>query len=139
MNLWYAVNTELIKDESGKQIRIPNRLIYGKPVPTEEARNKKNLKTGKSIYVDEDKTAAFKVIQGYMISEPSEYYNEEYSRRKQQSGNKDNAGNEIPDADGRTFDKWYKDNHVYDPYRRTMVPSKIWMVSRLNDNNEGTW
>ncbi len=139
MNLWYAVNTELIKDESGKQIRIPNKLIYGKPVPTEEARNKKNLKTGKSIYIDEDKTAAFKVIQGYMISEPSEYYHEEYARRKEQSGNKDNQGNEIPDADGRTFDKWYKDNHVYDPYRRTMVPSKIWMTSRLNDNNEGTW
>ena len=139
MNLWYAVNTELIKDESGKQIRIPNKLIYGKPVPTEEARNKKNLKTGKSIYVDEDKTNAFKVIKGYMISEPSEYYHEEYARRKKQSGNKDNQGNEIPDADGRTFDKWYKDNHVYDPYRRTMIPSKIWMVSRLNNNNEGTW
>ena len=129
MNLWYAVNTELIKDESGKQIRIPNKLIYGKPVPTEEARNKKNLKTGKSIYVDEDKTAAFKVIKGYMISEPSEYYHEEYARRKKEG----------VDEDGRTFDKWYKDNHVYDPYRRTMVPSKIWMVSRLNDNNEGTW
>lgn len=139
MNLWYAVNTELVKDESGKQIRIPNKLIYGKPVPTEEARTKKNIKTGKSIYIDEDKTAAFKVIQGYMISEPSEYYHEEYARRKEQSGNKDNQGNEIPDADGRIFDKWYEDNHVYDPYRRTMVPSKIWMVSRLNDNNEGTW
>ena len=139
MNLWYAVNTELVKDESGKQIRIPNKLIYGKPVPTEEARNKKNLKTGKSIYIDEDKTAAFKVIKGYMISEPSEYYHEEYARRKKQSGNKDNQGNEIPDADGRTFDKWYEDNHVYDSYKRTMVPSKIWMVSRLNDNNEGTW
>ena len=129
MNLWYAVNTELVKDESGKQIRIPNKLIYGKPVPTEEARNKKNLKTGKSIYVDEDKTNAFKVIKGYMISEPSEYYHEEYARRKKEG----------VDEDGRTFDKWYKDNHVYDPYRRTMVPSKIWMVSRLNDNNEGTW
>ena len=129
MNLWYAVNTELVKDESGKQIRIPNKLIYGKPVPTEEARNKKNLKTGKFIYVDEDKTAAFKVIQGYMISEPSEYYYEEYARRKKEG----------VDEDGRTFDKWYKDNHVYDPYRRTMIPSKIWMVSRLNDNNEGTW
>ena len=129
MNLWYAVNTELIKDESGKEIRIPNKLIYGKPVPTEEARNKKNLKTGKSIYVDEDKTAAFKVIKGYMISEPSEYYHEEYARRKKEG----------VDEDGRTFDKWYKDNHVYDPYSRTMVPSKIWMVSRLNDNNEGTW
>ena len=129
MNLWYAVNTELIKDESGKQIRIPNKLIYGKPVPTEEARNKKNLKTGKSIYIDEDKTNAFKVIKGYMISEPSEYYHEEYARRKKEG----------VDEDGRTFDKWYKDNHVYDPYNRTMVPSKIWMVSRLNDNNEGTW
>lgn len=129
MNLWYAVNTELIKDESGKQIRIPNRLIYGKPVPTEEARNKKNLKTGKSIYVDKDKTDAFKVIKGYMISEPSEYYHEEYARRKKEG----------VDEDGRTFDEWYKDNHVYDPYSRTMVPSKIWMVSRLNDNNEGTW
>ena len=129
MNLWYAVNTELIKDESGKQIRIPNRLIYGKPVPTEEAKNKKDIKTGKSIYVDENKTDAFKVIKGYMISEPSEYYYEEYARRK----------TEGVDEDGRTFDEWYADNHVYDPYRRAMVPSKIWMVSRLNDNNEGTW
>lgn len=139
MNLWYAVNTESVKDESGKQIRIPNKLIYGKPVPTEEARNKKNLKTGKSLYVDIDKTAAFKVIKGYMISEPSEYYYAEYARRKKQSGNKDNQGNEIPDADGRTFDKWYKDNHVYDPHRRTIVPNKAWMTSRLNDNNDGTW
>ena len=64
-----------------------------------------------------------------MVSEPSEYYYEEYARRR----------TEGVDADGRTFEEWYADNHVYNPYSRTMIPNKAWMVSRLNDNNEGTW
>ena len=139
MNLWEAVNTELVTDESGKKVRVPNKLIYGRVVPSKSARSKKKQNSNISLYIDEAKTEAFKTIRGYMISRPSEYYNEEYARRKQQSGNKDSAGNEIPDADGRTFEKWYADNHVYDPYSRTMIPSKAWMVSKLNDNNEGTW
>ena len=139
MNLWEAVNTELVTDESGKKVRVPNKLIYGRVVPSESARAKKKQNSNISLYIDEAKTEAFKTIRGYMVSRPSEYYNEEYARRKQQSGNKDNAGNEIPDADGRTFEEWYADNHVYDPYSRTMIPSKAWMVSKLNDNNEGTW
>lgn len=139
MNLWEAVNTELIKDDSGKNIRVPNKLIYGRAIPSETARAKKKRNTNISLYVDEAKTEAFKTIRGYMISEPSDYYYEEYTRRKQQSGNKDNEGNEIPDADGRTFDQWYADNHVYDPYNRTLVPSKFWMNSRLNTSKQGTW
>ena len=139
MNLWEAVNTELVTDESGKKVRVPNKLIYGRVVPSESARAKKKQNSNISLYIDEAKTEAFKTIRGYMVSKPSEYYNEEYARRKQQSGNKDSAGNEIPDADGRTFEKWYADNHVYDPYSRTMIPNKAWMVSKLNDNNEGTW
>ena len=129
MNLWEAVNTELVTDGSGKKIRIPNKLIYGRAVPSETARTKKQKNSDISLYIDEAKTEAFKTIRGYMISEPSEYYHEEYTRRK----------TEGVDADGRTFEKWYADNHVYDPYSRTMIPSKAWIVSRRNDNNEGTW
>lgn len=129
MNLWEAVNTELVTDDSGKKIRVPNKLIYGRAVPSETARTKKQKNSNVSLYVDEAKTEAFKIIRGYMISEPSEYYHEEYTRRK----------TEGIDADGRTFEKWYADNHVYDPYSRTMIPSKAWMVSRRNDSNEGTW
>ena len=139
MNLWEAVNTEIVKDENGKKIRIPNKFIYGKAVPSQSARIKKNKKTNKSLYIDEAKTEALKTIRGYMVSEPSEYYNQEFERRLKQSGNKDAAGNEIPDEDGRTFEEWYADNHVYNPYSRTMIPNKSWMVSRLNDNNDGTW
>ena len=139
MNLWMAVNTEIVTDDTGAKVRRPNRLIYGRAVPTVDARNKKNARTKKSLYVDEVKTEAFKTVRGYMVSEPNEYYYEEFERRKKQSGNKDAAGNEIPDADGRTFDEWYADNHVYNPYTRTMIPNKAWMSSRLNDNNEGTW
>ena len=128
MNLWDAVNTELVT-EDGKKVRKPNRLIYGKAVPTEEARAKKNAKTGKLIYIDEAKTEALKTIRGYMVTEPSEYYFEEYARRKKEG----------VDADGRTFEEWYADNHVYNPYSRTMIPNRSWMVSRLNDANEGTW
>ena len=138
MNLWDAVNTEFATDDNGKKVRVPNRLIYGRPVPSEEARNKKNKKN-KSLYVDEAKTEAFSKIRGYMVSQPSEYYYQEYERRLQQSSNKDADGNEIPDADGRTFKEWYNDNHVYNPYSRTMIPSKAWMNSRLNDNENGTW
>ena len=128
MNLWDAVNTEFVT-EDGKKIRKPNRLIYGKAVPTAEARAKKNAKTGKLIYIDEAKTEALKTIRGYMVTEPSEYYSEEYARRKKEG----------VDADGRTFEEWYADNHVYNPYSRTMIPNRSWMVSRLNDANEGTW
>ena len=128
MNLWDAVNTEFVI-EDGKKVRKPNRLIYGKAVPTAEARAKKNAKTGKLIYIDEAKTEALKTIRGYMVTEPSEYYFEEYARRKKEG----------VDADGRTFEEWYADNHVYNPYSRTMIPNRSWMVSRLNDANEGTW
>lgn len=128
MNLWDAVNTEFVT-EDGKKVRKPNRLIYGKAVPTTEARAKKNAKTGKLIYIDEAKTEALKTIRGYMVTEPSEYYSEEYARRKKEG----------VDADGRTFEEWYADNHVYNPYSRTMIPNRSWMVSRLNDANEGTW
>ena len=129
MNLWEAVNTELVTDESGKKVRVPNKLIYGRVVPSESAKAKKKQNSNISLYIDEAKTEAFKTIRGYMVSKPSEYYNEEYARRRQEG----------IDADGRTFEEWYADNHVYDPYSRTMIPSKAWMVSKLNDNNEGTW
>ena len=129
MNLWEAVNTEFATDESGKKVRVPNKLIYGRAVPSETARAKKKKKSDASLYIDEAKTEAFKTIRGYMVSEPSEYYYEEYARRKREG----------VDADGRTFEEWYADNHVYNPYSRTMIPNKAWMVSRLNDNNEGTW
>lgn len=128
MNLWDAVNTEFIM-EDGKKVRKPNRLIYGRAVPTAEAITKKNPKTKKLLYIDEAKTEAFKTIRGYMVTEPSEYYFEEYARRRKEG----------VDADGRTFEEWYADNHVYNPYNRTMVPSRAWMVSRLNDASEGTW
>ena len=129
MNLWEAVNTELITDESGKKIRIPNRLIYGKAVPSETARAKKKKNSTDSLYIDEAKTKAFNTIRGYMVSEPSEYYTREFERRRKEG----------IDADGRTFDEWYADNHVYNPYSRSMIPNRSWMVSRLNDNNEGVW
>ena len=129
MNLWEAVNTEFATDESGNKVRVPNKLIYGRAVPSETARAKKKKKSNASLYIDEAKTEAFKTIRGYMISEPSEYYYEEYARRRKEGVN----------ADGRTFEEWYADNHVYNPYSRTMIPNKAWMVSRLNDNNEGTW
>lgn len=128
MNLWEAVNTEFVT-EDGKRVRKPNHLIYGKAVPTAEARNKVNKKTKKSLYIDETKTEAFGTIRGYMVSEPSDYYHEEFARRKKEG----------VDEDGRTFEQWYADNHVYNPYSRTMLPSKAWMTSRLNDNNDGTW
>ena len=129
MNLWEAVNTEFVTDESGKKVRVPNKLIYGRAVPSETARAKKKKNSAASLYIDEAKTEAFKTIRGYMVSEPSEYYYEEYARRRKEG----------VDADGRTFEEWYADNHVYNPYSRTMIPNKAWMVSRLNDNNEGTW
>lgn len=128
MNLWEAVNTEFVT-EDGKRVRKPNHLIYGKAVPTTEARNKVNKKTNKPLYVDEAKTEAFGTIRGYMVSEPSDYYYEEFARRKKEG----------VDEDGRTFEQWYADNHVYNPYSKTMIPNKAWMTSRLNDNNDGTW
>ena len=106
MNLWYMVNTELVTDDSGAKVRVPNRLIYGRAVPTEEARKEKNPKTRKLKYIDEEKSKALQVIRGYMVSRPSDYYNQEFERRLKQSGNKDEQGNEIPDEDGRTFDEW---------------------------------
>ena len=128
MNLWDMVNTESII-ENGTKVRVPNRLIYGKPVPTAEARTKVNRKNGKLIYIDKAKTEALQTIRGYMISEPSEHYNQEFARRRAEG----------VDADGRTFEQWYNDNHVYNPYTRTMIPTRIWMTSRINDNGKGTW
>ena len=142
MDKWVAINTEIARDSRGMPImvngvvkRIPNRFIYSYPMPNERARAEKVRKkkggteAWVSKYVDEEKTQALQDIRGYMTTEETDYYFEEFERRRKQG----------TDEDGRTFEEWYNDNHVYDPFSKSIIPIRCWTTSHINDNIPGTY
>lgn len=140
MNLWNAVNTEVARDDAGNIIRnadgtikhIPRRYIYCTAKPNAAARTLKNKK-GKSLYINEEKTDALKTIKGFCITTQTEYYTQELEKRRAE------ADRGEVNADGRTYQEWYEDNHVYDPITHNKVPIRCWMESRINDAGNGTW
>ena len=88
---------------------VGNRSLFSYTVP-------------KDRYIDQSKTAARKLINKNVQFVPTEYY---YIASKQ-------ASNE-----GR-FEEWFKQNHVYNPYKRTWVPLPIWTHMTLTPNTDYT-
>lgn len=77
---------------------IPNNDIYGYIVPKDKS------------MIDEAKTNARNLIENSIEYVPTDYY---YAARHKAL--KDD-----------TFEQWYKDNHVFNPFTRKFEPLKIW-------------
>ncbi len=78
---------------------VPNRFIYGYRVP-------------KTEYTDKTKTEAIKFLEDNIEYTRTEYYYEAY-KEKQAEGEE-------------AFNKWFKANHVYNPYTHAYQPLKVW-------------
>lgn len=83
-------------DENGAF--IPNNDIYGYILPKDKS------------MIDEAKTKARNLIENSIEYVPTDYY---YAARHKAL------------KDG-TFEKWYKDNHVFNPFTRKYEPLKVW-------------
>lgn len=73
-----------------------------------------------SKWINKEKTAARNTIENNVRFVPNEYY---YAAIREVS-------------DNGTFDQWYKDNHVFNPYTHKMEPLKVWTKMEINPNGE---
>lgn len=88
---------------------VANSYIYGYKIPSEE-------------YIDDAKTAARDYIEKNVDFVPNEYY---YIAKRQ--AEKQGA---------EAYDKWFKLNHVYNPYSHKWEALKIWTKLEANPNSE---
>lgn len=101
------LNIFTIIDETGSLVANP--LIYGYMVPNDE-------------YIDYEKTEALDYIRDNVDFVTTEYY----EQAKQQAISQ---GQEA-------FDKWFKLNHVYNPYTHKYDPLKIWTTIDAKPGSE---
>ena len=85
---------------------VPNNDIYGYIVPKDDT------------YIDEDKTNARNLIENNVEFVPNEYYYDAL-RKATEEGN---------------FKEWYNNNHVFNPYKHTFEPLRVWTDMRVNPN-----
>lgn len=88
---------------------VANSYIYGYKIPSEE-------------YIDDAKTAARDYIEKNVDFVPNEYY---YIAKRQA----EEQGTEA-------YDKWFKLNHVYNPYSHRWEALKIWTKLEAKPNSE---
>lgn len=89
---------------------IPNTTFYGTIRP-------KDIDKWKDI----KRTNALQFIKKHTRTVTTEYYNEAY-RAAQTKGNEE-------------FIKWYKENHVYNPYAHSYEPIRIWTTTEYIDDS----
>lgn len=110
-DLWldiFAQVEEVVNDDfSTDTVIVGNPSIFGYSVPKDDK------------YIDKDKTEARNVLENEVRFVPNEYY---YMALKEASNN-------------GTFDQWYSDNHVYNPYTHKMEPLKVWTTMELAPNS----
>lgn len=73
-------------------------------------------------YVDHDKTNALRFIEDNVQFVTNEYY--------------DIAKREAQEKGYEAYDKWFKLNHVYNPYKHAWVPLKIWTKLEAKPGSE---
>lgn len=124
---WYDANTEIALDEDGEMITNddgtvkiqPNSYLYGSIKPKDKVKDK---------FIDKTKTEGLKALKKLIVSDKTEYYYRTYQEKQ---------------AEGKeAFEKWYNDNHIYDPYKQAVVPLECWTESKPNPNIErydGQW
>ena len=110
MRAWNAANYE-VTDEGRK----PNHYIYGYATPKPAVKEK---------YLDKKKTEALQLINKTYTTTPTEYYYQKVQEVKQQ-------GKEA-------FDKWYHENHIYNPYTHTYEPLRCWTTRTFRDTSSAT-
>lgn len=88
---------------------VANSYIYGYKIPSEE-------------YIDDAKTAARDYIEKNVDFVPNEYY---YIAKRQ-----------AEEQGAEAYDKWFKLNHVYNPYSHKWEALKIWTKLEAKPNSE---
>lgn len=88
---------------------VANRLLFGYRVPTED-------------YIDKDKTEARNFIEENITFIPTQYY----QLAKEEAASK---GQE-------EYNKWFKANHIYNPYLHRYEPLKIWTKLEAKPNSK---
>lgn len=120
--MWLSLNTQIVEDEDGNDISVPNRYIYGYAVP----KGYKKDGTGDNTFVDSRKTGALHTIRSYTRSRKTQYYYEAY-KEAQARGQEE-------------FRKWYDANHIYNPYTHTVEPLQCWTTLEFGEvGNDGQW
>lgn len=108
-DLWEKIFCSIDKNGNvivrNKQI-VPNIDLFGYYEPKSQD------------YISHDKTLAKKII-----SDNVEYITTEYYERSR---------NEALDND--TFDEWFEENHVFNPYTRKYEPLRIWTTLNVKNN-----
>lgn len=124
---WYDANTEIALDEDGEMITNddgtikiqPNSYLYGSVKPKDSVKEK---------FIDKNKTEGLKALKQLIVSDKTEHYYRTYQEKQ---------------AEGKeAFDKWYEANHIYDPYKQTVVPLECWTENKPNPNTtrfDGQW
>lgn len=112
---------QIMLDKQNKP--IPNTTLFGYIVPTSDS------------FIDKEKTIALKLVSEVYKRVPTKYY---YQAKHE-------AMLEAYENPGFDYNKWYNDNHVYNPYTRMMEPLPCWTTSEYNtdylDNGmaKGKW
>lgn len=106
---WTSVFSEEHIDENGVISQVPNRTIYGIIKP-------KNL----DKWTDIDRTTAINILQKRTRETTTQYYFMKEEEVRNQYG-----------IDSTEYKQWYRDNHYYDPYTRTIKPIRIWTTMQM--------
>lgn len=105
---WLEVFSEQV-EENGTIAERPNRTIYGIIKP-------KDL----DKWTDIDRTAAINILQKRTRETTTQYY---YIKEREVL---DKYG-----IDSIEYKQWYRDNHYFDPYTRTIKPIRIWTTMQM--------
>ena len=128
VNLERKKNGHFVVTEGGKV--VPNRRLYSvlkaKGEPGTEQHDK---------WLDKKLTEASKLVSHYYTKTETVYY-------KQAQAEAINRAKVDPDF---SYEEWYKENHVYNPYTRRYEPLDCWTTTELNQaalseaNLKGEW
>ena len=116
---WYDANTEVKRDTNGDPVLgpdgtvviQPNSHLYGSIKPKAKVKDK---------FTDKAKTEALKNLRKLITFDKTEYYYQTVQEKLKE-------GKEA-------YQKWYDENHIYDPYRQQVVPLQCWTTMKPNDN-----
>ena len=111
---WQQANLEIDFDDN----LVPNHFIYGypKPKPGYEER-----------FTDKKKTEAIKFLNDTYTTTPTQYYYQKTEEMKKLG----------KDA----YEKWWQDNHIYNPYTQSFEPIRCWTQQEFRDTvaTHGKW
>lgn len=122
LSYWQELCERIEEDENGNDVVVPTRYIFGYAVP----KGWKADGSGNNSQVDHKKTKALEVIHRRCKTTTTVYYDAIFDEMFKK-----------PKAE---FNKWFNENHVYNPYTRLFEPLKCW--TRLDiehEANEGFW